>query len=58
MVDIVLEILGAIFGTAVDEWFQQQSWWVKGIVIATIVFVVLMILYFTVFLPFFSQPRG
>jgi len=58
MVDILLEIIGSLFGTVVDDWFRQQSWWVKTIVVDTVVFIVFIICYFTVFLPFFSNSGG
>jgi hypothetical protein len=58
ILEIILSVLGDILGTAFDDWYQQQRWWVKGIVISTFVFIVLMIVYFLVALPILSVTRG
>jgi hypothetical protein len=58
MVDIVLEITASLFGTVIDDWFPNQSWWVKAIVVGSFVFAVLMVCYFTIFFPVFGNPRG
>lgn len=58
ILDIILSVLASIFGTAIDDWFRHQSWWVKTIVVATFVFFVIMILYFLAVLPLLRSSRG
>lgn len=58
MIDFLLEVISSVFGEVFSEWYERQSWWVKGIVISTFVFIVLMVIYFLVFLPIFDSTRG
>lgn len=58
MIDFVLQVISSVVDTVFEDWYPHHSWWVKAIVVSTFVFIVLMILYFLVFLPFFSTSRG
>ena len=58
ILEIILDVLGSILGSAFDEWYDKQRWWVRGIVISTVVFFVLTIVYFAVILPILHATRG
>jgi hypothetical protein len=58
MIDFLLEVVSSVFGEVFSDWYGRQRWWVKGFVISTFVFIVLMILFFLVFLPVFGSARG
>jgi hypothetical protein len=58
MLDAILEVISGVFEAVLGEWYAQQRWWVKAVVWAIGVLIVLAIIYYLILPPILgSGPR-